>query len=181
VVSGPVVQAGSIQGGVQVYPSARPVVGLPYRTGTVPPRAASFQARVMTKQLVTVLDRGQTAVLTSESLTHTGVVSGLGGVGKTQIAVDYAERVWSAGEVALLVWVTAASREAVASGYADVAADLTGILDPDPEQGAQRLLGWLASELPLVAWRPEPREMIRSWVTQGAGSTQTSGRVRCAS
>ncbi|TCO62889.1 peptidoglycan hydrolase-like protein with peptidoglycan-binding domain [Actinocrispum wychmicini] len=35
--------------------------------------------------------------------------------------------------------------------------------------------------LPLVAWRPEPREMIRSWERQDAGLTRSFGRVRCAS
>jgi hypothetical protein len=73
------------------------------------------------------------------------VVAGLGGVGKTQLAVDYAESVWAAGELDLLVWITAISRDAIVTGYAHLATDLTGIDDPDPKHGAERLLAWLAT------------------------------------
>jgi hypothetical protein len=69
----------------------------------------------------------------------------MGGVGKTQLAVDVAERLWSAGEVDLLIWTTAGSREAIASDYARVAAELTGTVDRDVQTGSRRLLDWLAS------------------------------------
>lgn len=104
-----------------------PAVELPYRAGVVPLRAAAFQAR-------DVAFAAQTIVL-----------SGLGGVGKTQLAADYAERTWAAGELDLLIWVTAGSREAIVSTYARVATSLTGIESSDPEQGARRLLEWLAA------------------------------------
>ncbi|HEV3362403.1 MAG TPA: FxSxx-COOH system tetratricopeptide repeat protein [Pseudonocardiaceae bacterium] len=144
-VSGIVVQSGAINGGVHVHqPGMRPTVTLPHRAGAVPLKAAAFQNRSTTGLLAEALDRGRTAVSTSDSTAHTSVVAGMGGVGKTQIAVDYAERSWAAGEVELLVWVTAGSREAILSAYAELAADLTGLADPDTQRCAMRLLELLA-------------------------------------
>lgn len=129
-VYGTVVQAGQSEG-VHIHPPAvRPVRSLPYRAGAVPPRAAGFQAR--------------TSLPGKDSTARTCVVFGLGGVGKTQLAADHAERLWSAGAVELLVWVTAGSRGAIVSGYAELFTDLTGITESDPERGAQRLREYLA-------------------------------------
>lgn len=145
-VSGGVVQAGAINGGVHFHqPAVRPPVRLPHRAGAVPPKAAAFQTRSTIDLLTEGLNRGRAVVLTSDSTTHTSVVAGMGGVGKTQIAVDYAESRWAAGEVELLVWVTAGSREAILSAYANLAADLTGVTDPDTERCAMRLLELLAT------------------------------------
>lgn len=72
------------------------------------------------------------------------VLSGMGGVGKTQLAAALAHRTWRKGEVDLLVWVTAASRDAVVIAYAQAAADITGLPDDDPEQGAARFGAWLS-------------------------------------
>jgi hypothetical protein len=146
-VSGTVVQAGAIHGDVHVHPKTRrPVVTLPHRTGVAPLQAAAFQTREGTTRLLAeALEHGDAAVLTGQSRVHTSVVSGLGGVGKTQVALDYAQRLWTAGEVKLWAWVTAGSREAIVSSYARLAADLTGVEDPDPEDGARRLLEWLSA------------------------------------
>lgn len=73
------------------------------------------------------------------------VLSGMGGVGKTQLAVDIAERLWTNGDVDLLIWAAAGSRESIVADYARVAAVLTGTADLNLEAGARRLLDWLAS------------------------------------
>ena len=131
-------------------PSPRSSGGLawPWRVGVVPQRAGSFQPRAATARLMEVVGAGRAAVLTSDGVAHAGVVSGMGGVGKTQIAADYAERCWAAGELDLLMWVTAASREAVVSAYAQVAAalhHLTGLpTSGDPGRDAQQVLEWWA-------------------------------------
>jgi hypothetical protein len=144
-MSGNVVQAGAIYGGVHFHHQSRPVVLL-HRAGVAPQRAAAFQHRTGAIRLLEkALERGDAAVLTARPGAHTSVVSGLGGVGKTQVALDYAERLWASGEVGLWVWVTAGSREAIVSSYARVAADVTGVEDADPEHGARRLLEWLAA------------------------------------
>jgi hypothetical protein len=118
---------------------------LPYRAGVVPPRAGCFQDRALARELVTVLASGDTAVLTAEEQTHTSVLAGLGGVGKTQLAIDYAEHAWSSGAVELLVWITASSRDAILSGYARLAHDLTGFEDASTEEAVQRVLAWFAA------------------------------------
>ncbi|MEV6620307.1 tetratricopeptide repeat protein [Amycolatopsis sp. NPDC051106] len=144
-VSGNLVQAGIIQGGVHFHQQTRPIVTFPHRAGVAPQQAAAFQDRGGTTRLLAqALERGDAAVLTAHPRFHTGVVSGMGGVGKTQVALDYAKRLWASGEVELWLWVTAGSRAAIVSSYARLATDLTGVEDPDPEHGARRLLEWLA-------------------------------------
>lgn len=124
-VSGVVLQVGEFTGDFHHHQHPAPQrATLPLRCGLVPPRAAAFQRRSA--------DLGAPVT----------VLSGLSGVGKSQLAADHAERRWAAGEIGLLVWVTASSREAVVAGYADVAAKLFGV--EDPERGARALLEWLA-------------------------------------
>jgi tetratricopeptide (TPR) repeat protein len=108
------------------------VVGpaLPYRAGAVPPRATSYQHRMLRL---------------FDTSARTNVLVGLGGVGKTQLAADCAETLWAAREVDVLLWVNAASRESVVADYARAAVDLCGADDADPEHAARRLLAWLAS------------------------------------
>jgi hypothetical protein len=110
----------------------------PYRYGILPSRAAAFQVRAAGGWAAQTLRAGQVAVSTT-------VLSGLGGVGKTQLAADYAETAWAAGDLDLLAWITATSRGTILSTYSRLAADLTGVEETDPEQGAQRLLSWLAN------------------------------------
>ncbi|WP_330274003.1 FxSxx-COOH system tetratricopeptide repeat protein [Lentzea sp. NBC_00516] len=146
--SGQVVQVGVHHGDIHVHTPQRPAE-LPLRTGLIPLRAASFQER---------------ADLISDGVT---VLFGMGGVGKTQLAADHAERRWEAGDVQLLVWVTASSREAIVSAYADAAAKLTGHVTPDPEQGAQTLLEQLATTA--ASWMvvlddlQTPADLTRLW------------------
>ncbi|WP_290050011.1 NB-ARC domain-containing protein, partial [Amycolatopsis solani] len=145
-MSGRLVQVGVVKGNVHVHQQPHSVVSLPHRAGVAPQPAAAFQDRAETTHLlVQALESGNAAVLTGQPQVHTGVVSGLGGVGKTQIALNYAQRLWTSGDLDVWAWVTAGSREAIVSSYARLATDLTGIEDTDLEHGAQRLLEWLSS------------------------------------
>ncbi|MGH3375300.1 MAG: tetratricopeptide repeat protein [Actinoallomurus sp.] len=118
----------------------------------------------------------QAAAPAAEGSVRTCVLSGLGGVGKTQLAVDHAERLWTAGQVDLLVWVDSGSREAIVSGYARLAADLTGVEDRDPEHGAQRLLEWLAGTS--ARWLVVLDDVQRPGDTRGLWPTATpTGQV----
>ena len=179
--AGSVVQAGTVTGDIHQHQhhhhsSGRPVLALPHRAGTVPLRAGAFQDRDDARRVTGVVDQGDTVVLTSDGPVTTSVLSGLGGVGKTQLAVDYAERLWTTGDVALLVWITADSLEAIVSGYARLAADLTGVEDHEPEDGAQRLLDWLAATpqrwLVVLDDLQSPRDLHGLWPP-----TTPTGRV----
>ncbi len=121
------------------YYGGRRSVSWPHLVGVIPPRADGFQDRAAARVLDGQAAPGRTAVLTQ-------VVSGLGGVGKTQLAAAFARRLWVSGELDLLVWVSAASREAVVTGYAQTSTDL--VLGPDgenPDHAATRFLAWLES------------------------------------
>jgi alkylhydroperoxidase family enzyme len=68
----------------------------------------------------------------------------MGGVGKTQLAAAHARRLWDERVVDLVVWVTASSRAALVSAYAQAAVDVTGVDDENPERGATRFLAWMS-------------------------------------
>lgn len=113
-------------------------MSLPHRVGAVPRLAVDRQPRPADDLLAAALTEGGTTVVCQ-------VLAGMGGVGKTQVAANLAEQWWQTRTVELLVWVTASSRTNVVNTYAQAAADLSGVNDPDPQQAAGRLLGWLAS------------------------------------
>src|SRR5690349_17661758 len=73
---------------------------------------------------------------------RTGVLSGLGGVGKTQLAAAYARARLAAGD--LVIWTDASSRDSIVSSWADAGAQLARADLTSPVQAAQRLLAWLA-------------------------------------
>ncbi|MFD2418337.1 FxSxx-COOH system tetratricopeptide repeat protein [Amycolatopsis pigmentata] len=122
----------------------QPEVEWPHRTGVVPTRAGCFQDRALTATLAQAVAESDTVVLTALEPASTQVLSGLGGVGKTQLAANFAEKAWEAGEIDLLVWVAAGSRDAIVSTYARAATELGRHHDSDDEQGAQRFLAALA-------------------------------------
>ncbi|WP_187645567.1 tetratricopeptide repeat protein [Streptomyces sp. TRM49041] len=121
---------------------------LPHQVGVIPPRALAFQYRAVSGLLHTAVGNGGTAVLHQ-------VLSGLGGVGKTQLAAEYARRAWRERAVDLLLWVTASSRAEVLSGYAHAAADVLGADPERPEQAAREFLAWL---------EPKPRSPRCRWL-----------------
>ncbi|MEU0836395.1 tetratricopeptide repeat protein [Streptomyces sp. NPDC005969] len=102
----------------------------------LPPRALSFQHRSEVDQLRTAVDSGGTAVLSQ-------VLTGTGGVGKTQLAADYARTAWDSGGVDVLVWISASSRPAITAGYAQAGVEVLAADPSDPEQSARAFLAWL--------------------------------------
>ncbi|NYI05322.1 tetratricopeptide repeat-containing protein [Allostreptomyces psammosilenae] len=103
-----------------------------------PPQVDPFQHREIADRLYDVM------APTSDLRAREVVLAGLGGVGKTQLAVQYVNRVLDGGESDLVVWITAESREAVLSGYAEAAAAV-GLHHADPQAAANRFLSWLAT------------------------------------
>ncbi|GAA2987260.1 tetratricopeptide repeat protein [Actinokineospora diospyrosa] len=128
--------------------------GLPFRSGAVPAVVDGFQPRLVPEL---------------ESLVSGGVVlSGLGGVGKTQTAAEYAGR----ASVDLLGWVTAASRSSLVSGLAELGAVVTGSVVEDAERGARRFLDWCASTdrpwLVVFDDLADPADVKDLWPTTGS-------------
>jgi len=120
-------------------------LGTPVRLGPVPPLAAGFITRPETAPgLGGTLVPGRVAVLAPARPSAEPGRDWLSVCGKTQLAVHFAESLWRSGEVQLLVWVTATSRAAVLSGYAEAAAAAMGS-DPagEGEEAAARFVNWL--------------------------------------
>jgi len=106
-------------------------VNWPLQLGVVPPRADKRQNRPVDQELAGV-ESG-------------AVVTGLGGVGKTQLAVELAGLMWKRSEIDLLLWVDASSRASVVAGYAQAAVEIIGVDETEPMKAAERFLAWLAS------------------------------------
>ncbi|MFJ2954369.1 FxSxx-COOH system tetratricopeptide repeat protein [Streptomyces sp. NPDC087270] len=116
----------------------------PHQIGTIPPRARPFQRRTEADLLRMTAGGGATAVPGQ-------VLTGMGGVGKTQIAADHARRAWQDGSVDVLVWVTASDRSPVVSSYAQAGVELCRADPEAPDEAAAAFLAWLT---PKAAARP---------------------------
>ncbi|MFI8391402.1 tetratricopeptide repeat protein [Streptomyces sp. NPDC085540] len=106
-------------GHVTYFAAPRPAVTWPHQVGVAPNPAKCFQHRAAAVQLQQALAGGGTAVLGQ-------VLAGMGGVGKTQLAAQYARNAQSTGAVDLVVWVTAATRQGIVDAYAEAAAEVLG-------------------------------------------------------
>ena len=128
--------------------------------GFMPRQADCFQVRHYTVDLwPTITDRN------SDIRCH--IISGTGGVGKTQLAAYLARRSWQQGNLDLLLWVTATTREAIVSAYARTAVNLIKADPTDPESAASSLLARLESSdrrwLIVLDDLSDPRDMHGLW------------------
>jgi tetratricopeptide (TPR) repeat protein len=155
-----------------------PRAGAPVLTGTVPPLAPFYHPRHETGfDLAGALRPGETILLVP-------ALPGMGGTGKTQLAVGFAHAMWSARAVDLLVWVPAGNRTAIIAGYAQATADLQLLAGGEPaaDAAAQRFLSWLrtterrwAVVLDGVA---SPADIDGLWPQGPAGQVIVTSRLR---
>ena len=73
------------------------------------------------------------------------LVNGLSGVGKSQLAADYAARAWQRQQFDLVVWLPASSRESIVSGFAQCGNDLAAAAPGNTAHAAQQFLSWLGT------------------------------------
>ncbi|MFF2951285.1 tetratricopeptide repeat protein [Kitasatospora sp. NPDC057965] len=117
----------------RVFPPVRAVrPSWPLQVGPVPRRADSLVERDHELSVLGAADGGAV------------VVTGIGGVGKTQLAALHATQTLSGGRIDLLVWVSASSRESVLTGYAQAAAELHLATADDVPTAARIFLNHLA-------------------------------------
>jgi tetratricopeptide (TPR) repeat protein len=113
----------------------------PVRSGTIPFPASSFTHRPETGQ-------GPWDALRPGAVVVLGPADpgGPDGTGKTHLAAAFAARLWAAGQLDLLAWLNAGSRDSIVSGYAQALADIRVAAAPGkPEAAAGRFLAWLAA------------------------------------
>ena len=123
----------------------------PVMSGMLPTLTEGFVARPESAPgLGQLLKPGAAVALTPARSARAAVQPGspdwAGSVGKTQLAVYFAQTLWQAREIELLVWVNASSRVSILSAYAAAAAAGLGV-DPaggDGEAVAARFVSWLS-------------------------------------
>ena len=106
--------------------------GLLCQVGDRPRRATAFQHRPE----AALLSPGLAAA--EAGPTSSVVLTGMAGVGKTQLAAEYVRSVEQ--DLDVLVWVTATSRASIVAAYAEAAVKLCGADPSDPERAAQVFL-----------------------------------------
>ncbi|MFD4032696.1 tetratricopeptide repeat protein [Streptomyces sp. NPDC058637] len=112
----------------------------PLEIGAVPSLASAFQPRSALRERVDAARaQGASAVLTQ-------VLSGGGGVGKSQLAAAYATDALQDG-TDLVLWAPAVEVQQVVTLFAQAAVIVAapGATGDDPEQDARALLSWLAT------------------------------------
>ncbi|MCX4545824.1 helix-turn-helix domain-containing protein [Streptomyces sp. NBC_01565] len=122
------------------------------------------------------------------------VLSGLGGVGKTQLAARHVRDVWQDPGLQLILWVSARDVNQIVTAYAQAAVRLLDADPTEPDQAAQRLMEWLSVtsrrwlvvlddvQLPaeVQPWWPEPTDAGQVIVTtryRGPGLHRSGRRV----
>jgi hypothetical protein len=111
-------------------------------------------------------DAGHPMALRRAALTQARVIKGLGGIGKTQTAVEYAYRARELGHYTYTLWIAAATEEALLASFAALAELLPGFAssgETDQRKLVAAVLRWLeqcpqpwllivdnADDLPLV-------------------------------
>src|SRR6266581_3922116 len=125
---------------------ARPgTVNWPLLSGVIPQLADSHIPRHESGLgLAASLAPGDTAVLIPSDEAGRSL-GGLGGTGKTQLALAVAHALWDRRALDLVVWLCPTSRDAVVTGYAQAMRDVAGTPGTDgPEAAAAHFLDWLA-------------------------------------
>jgi tetratricopeptide (TPR) repeat protein len=149
----------------------------PVRSGLVPPLADGFISRPESASgLARAVVPGATVALTPARTGSGTAPDWFGSCGKTQLAAFLAESLWKARELDLLVWITATSRAAILTGFANAAVAAMGV-DPagDAESLATRFVGWLAETS--RSWMVVLDGLASPWDLDGIWPSGATGRT----
>src|SRR5499427_8794801 len=130
------------------YPDGVPArpgeVSWPLLSGLIPQLADSYVPRQETGLgLAATLAPGDTAVLIPADEANR-TLGGLGGTGKTQLALAVAHALWDRRALDLVVWLCPSTRDAVVTAYAQAMRDIGEAAHGEPaEKAAARFLDWL--------------------------------------
>ncbi|MEV5090336.1 tetratricopeptide repeat protein [Streptomyces griseoincarnatus] len=157
-------------------PSWRTMVPWPLWIGTVPPLAAAFQPR---SSAVAIIE----AEPDPDSV-PVYIISGPGGVGKTQLAAYVAralrDQESSAGGLDLLIWVDASDSEQIVAAYAQAAErlDLVEARAEDRITAAEAFRSWLSStDRRWLVVLDDVRDLAAAEVWWPEGTDPSRGRV----
>ena len=159
------------------YHQALPVVSWPARVGRVPGLASAFQDRAGLREQV------QQARSRSGHVVLTQVLSGSGGVGKSQLAASYAHAALHDG-TDLVVWAEAASTATVIDTFARSAVRVQagGVTRTDAENDARAFLDWAATTtrtwLVVLDDITDPAALACWWPASDTGTGWVMGTTR---
>lgn len=130
-----------------------------------------FQDRPERKALADAFGEGADGVIRQPSSVVAQALVGAGGVGKTRLAADFAEKAYADEEVSLVVWVNASRRPTIISTYADAANRVGASSSANEERAAEHFLSWLAKPsdrkwLVVLDDVDDVRELARLWPPQ---------------
>ena len=153
---------------VEVRPAPGPEVSWPVQVGQVPAVASAFQSRPGLRGLIEQARSGGAGVMLTQ------VLSGGGGVGKSQLAASYARQAQAVG-TDLVVWADAAHPGGVIDAFARAARAVRAAADgADGEEQARRFLEWAAvtsrSWLVVLDDVADPGLVARWWPASQSGT-----------
>lgn len=143
----------------------------------VPPRNRTFTGRsVILERLRDQMGGGMTVVLPQPQTLH-----GLGGVGKTQVALEYVHRFMADYDV--VWWISAEQTEQVVAGLAELAVRLGARTGADVTAAARQATGMLTRGEPMSRWllvfdNADDPEELRRHLPGGAGHILVTSRDR---
>ena len=98
------------------------------------------------QQQFTLVSSGETPILHCAALTQAQAIKGLGGIGKTQIALEYAYRAHAQGRYTHTLWINATSEESILQSYselADLIPSLHAMLETNQVKRVRAVIRWL--------------------------------------